>query len=159
MVASLRAGLGRDYDVRLPLMPDSDAPRYDVWRDRLEDALAALPGEPLLVTHSLGGSMLLKTLSDRPRDRAIAGMFLVATPFWNNADPEIAEYALPDDFAARLPAIRKIFLYHSRDDTEVPFAHLGRYARALPRAVVRDLDGYGHLFDRPCPELISDIMA
>jgi hypothetical protein len=29
----------------------------------------------------------------------------------------------------------------------------------LPRAVVRDLDGYGHLFDKPCPELVRDIVV
>jgi uncharacterized protein len=159
MVDHLRAGLGRGYDVRFPLMPHPDAPRYEAWRDRLEDELAALPAEAHIVTHSLGGSMLLKTLAERPHDRAIAGMFLVATPHWNPADPEIAEYALPDDFAARLPAIRRLFLYHSRDDTEIPLAHVERYARALPQAVVRDLDGYGHLFDKPCPELVRDIVV
>src|SRR5215468_1122292 len=79
MVAHLRAGLGRGYDVRFPLMPDPDAPRFEAWRDRLEGELAALPEDSLIVTHSLGGSMLLKTLSDRPHDRAIAGLFLVAT--------------------------------------------------------------------------------
>src|SRR5262249_24348001 len=115
--------------------------------------------DSLIVTHSLGGSMLLKTLSDRPHDRAIAGLFLVATPFWNPADPEVAEYALPDDFAARLPAIRKLLLYQSRDDTQMAFDHVRRYASALPRAVVRDLDGYGQLFDKPCPELVRDIVA
>jgi len=159
MVAHLRAGLGRGYDVRFPLMPDPDAPRFEAWRDRLEGELAALPADSLIVTHSLGGSMLLKTLSDRPHDRAIAGLFLVATPFWNPADAEVAEYALPDDFAGRLPAIRKLFLYQSRDDTEMAFDHVKRYAFALPRAVVRDLDGYGHLFDKPCPELVRDIVA
>ena len=159
MVAHLRVGLGRGYDVRFPLMPHPDAPRYEAWRDRLEDELAALPAEAHIVTHSLGGSMLLKTLSERPHDQTIGGMFLVATPFWNPADPDIAEYALLDDFAARLPAIRRLFLYHSRDDTEAPFAHLGRYARVLPRAVVRVLDGYGHLFDKPCPELVRDIVG
>lgn len=159
MVSQLRAGLGPGYEVRFPLMPHPDAPRYQAWRDRIADELAALPAEAHIVTHSLGGSMLLKTLSERPHDRAIAGLFLVATPFWNPADPEIAEYALPDDFAARLPTVPKLFLYHSHDDTEIPFAHLGRHARALPQAVVRALDGYGHLFDKPCPELVRDIVA
>lgn len=159
LVANLRAGLGPGHDVRFPLMPDPDAPRHEGWRDRIEEELAALPAEGLIVTHSLGGSTLLKTLAERPRDRPIAGVFLLATPFWNPADPAIAEYALPDDFAARLPPIGRLFLYHSRDDAEVPFAHLERYARALPRAVVRELDGYGHLYDKPCPELVRDILA
>jgi len=160
MVAHLRAGLGPGYDVMFPRMPNPGAPRYAAWRDRIEDELAALAADALIATHSLGGSMLMKTLSERPHHRAVAGLFLVATPFWNPADPEVAEFALREDFAARLPPIRQLFLYQSRDDSELPVAaHLGRYARALPRAVVRELDGYGHLFDKPCPELVSDILA
>jgi len=157
LVAHLRAGLGSGYEVRFPLMPDPEAPRFGAWRERLEEELAALPADALVVAHSLGGSMLLKTLAERPRGPEIAGLFLVATPFWNPANPDIAEYALSEDFAARLPPIRRLVLYHSRDDAEVPLAHLARYARALPGAVVRELDGYGHLFDKPCPELVADI--
>lgn len=159
MLAHLRAALGPDHEVRAPSMPDPDAPRHEAWRDRLVDELAALPAEALVVGHSLGGSTLLKTLAERPRGRAIAGMFLVATPFWDPDRPDIAEYALPEGFAARLPPIGGLFLYHSRDDEEVPFAHLERYARALPRAIVRELDGYGHVFAAPCPPLIRDILG
>jgi predicted alpha/beta hydrolase family esterase len=153
LVRHLRAGLGDGHEVRAPLMPTPEDPSYRAWAAHL-DAVAG--GATLLVGHSLGASVLVKWLSERPRRAAIAGLFLVATPFWG---PSMPDFALPADFAERLPSIARLFLYQSRDDDQVPMSHLERYARALPRATVRALDGYGHLFDRPCPELVADINA
>jgi pimeloyl-ACP methyl ester carboxylesterase len=44
--------------------------------------IAAIPGEIILVGHSLGASMLLKHLSEHEALRRIRGVFLLATPFW-----------------------------------------------------------------------------
>jgi hypothetical protein len=70
--------------------------------------------------------MLLKYLAEGTYQRPIAGMFLVAVPYWGKQDWEL-EYAVPDDFASHLPPIRQLFLYHSRSDEEVPFSSLRRY--------------------------------
>jgi predicted alpha/beta hydrolase family esterase len=155
----LAQALGPAYEVRFPKMPDVEHPRYERWKDRLAIELAAVDDGAILVGHSLGGTVLLKYLSENLPSRSIAGMFLVAMPYWGAPDWEIDEYALRDDFASRLPRIPRLFLYQSRDDDGVPFAHLSLYARALPDAVVRELDGYGHTFDRGCPELVKDIAA
>ena len=156
LVASLRKALGAGYDVRYPIMPDPDHPAYAPWRAQLEKELAALDDDALLVGHSLGGSVLLKALSERRHEKRIAGLFLLATPFWGREGWQ-AEFALREGFAATLPAIPSKVLYHSRDDDEVPVAHLALYARALPQATVRELDGYGHLFMKECRDLIEDI--
>ena len=155
-VASLRKALGAQYELRSPIMPDPDKPAYAPWKERLEKELAALEDEALVVGHSLGGSVVLKVLSETKHTRPIAGIFLVATPFWGGSG-EVEEFALRKDFAARLPKTPRVFLYHSRDDDVVPFAHLALYSGALPRATVRELDGYGHLFKKSCPELVGDI--
>jgi uncharacterized protein len=107
------------------------------------------------VGHSFGASVLLKYLSETVRRPPLTGLFLVATPFWGSDFPE---FALPPDFGARLREVRPVYLYHSRDDPEIPLEHLERYGRALPHAVVRILDGRGHEFDQPqFPELAADI--
>ena len=68
------------------------------------------------------------------------------------------EFALPADFAARLRDVSPLFLYHSKDDPEVPFEHVERYSRALPQAIVRAVDGRGHEFNQAgFPELVADI--
>ena len=155
-LASLRKALGEQYELRSPTMPDPDNPAYAPWKERLEEELASLDDEAIVVGHSLGGSVVLKVLSETKHTRPIAGIFLVATPFWGGSG-EVEEFALRKDFAARLPKIPRVFLYHSRDDDVVPFAHLALYSGALPRATVRELDGYGHLFKKGCPERVGDI--
>jgi uncharacterized protein len=156
LVASLRQQLGSDYEVLAPDMPDPDHPRYLAWRDQIEQELGKLDADILLIGHSLGGSMLLKYLAEGTYQRSIAGLFLVAVPDFGEQDWEL-EYAVPEDFASRLPPIRHLFLYHSRSDEEVPFASLRRYQEHLPQATVRVLDGKEHSFTEGLPLLAQDI--
>ena len=156
LVASLRQQLGSDYHVLAPDMPDPDHPRYLAWRDQIEQELGKLAADVLLIGHSLGGSLLLKYLAEGTYQKPIAGMFLVAVPYWGKQDWEL-EYAVPDDFASHLPPIRHLFLYHSRSDEEVPFASLLRYQEHLPQATVRVLDGKHHSFTEGLPLLAQDI--
>lgn len=105
--------------------------------------------------HSFGASVLLKYLSETVRRPAFAGLFLIATPFWGEAFPE---FALAPDFGERLRDVVPLYLYHSRDDSEIPFENLERYRRVLPHARVRALEGRGHEFNQPqFPELAADI--
>jgi uncharacterized protein len=137
-------------------MPDPEEPNYRSWAQRIEQLIADAT-DPVLVGHSFGASVLLKYLAEAKVLPPFTGLFLIATPFWG---PNFPEFALPADFAARLREVRPIYLYHSRDDEEIPFEHLERYQRALPQAVARALDGRGHEFDQPeFPELAADIRA
>ena len=87
--------------------------------------------------------------------RPIRGLFLVSVPFWG-ADFE--DFALPPDFAARLPPATT-FLYHSLDDPEVSVASLRRYERELPDATSRPIAGSEHSFVRGLPILVDDIKS
>jgi predicted alpha/beta hydrolase family esterase len=150
----LGQALGRGYLVHAPRMPRPAAPKYWTWAHRIDDLMAGTR-KPIVVGHSLGASVLLKYLSETIRRPAIAALFLVATPFWG---PDVSEFALPPDFGVRLGDLSPLYLYHSRDDPEVPFEHLERYSRVLPQAIVRALDGRGHEFNQPqFPELTADI--
>lgn len=157
LAASVGDALGTGYDVRSPKMPDEDSPEYEAWRDQISRELAALEGETMLVGHSLGASVLLKYLSEERMEKPIAGIFLVATPYWGSEDWEVDEYALQRDFASKLPEGLPVFLYHGRDDEVVPFEHLALYAEKLPRATVREFDGRGHQFDEDLSRVALDI--
>ncbi len=50
-----------------------------------------------------------------------------------------------------------MFLYHGRDDEEVPFGHLALYEAKLPRATVRASDGRGHRFGDDLSEVARDV--
>jgi uncharacterized protein len=156
LVASLKLQLGSDYEVLAPDMPDPDHPGYQAWRGQIKQELDKLDADVLLIGHSFGGSVLLKYLAEGTYQRPIAGLFLVAVPYWGKRDWEL-EYRLPDDFASHLPPIRQLFLYHSRDDEVVPFSHLWCYQEQLPQATVRVLDGKDHSFTRGLPLLAQDI--
>ncbi|QBD77663.1 alpha/beta fold hydrolase [Ktedonosporobacter rubrisoli] len=156
LVAFLRQQLGSDYQVLAPDMPDADNPRYLPWRDQIEQELGKLDTDALVIGHSVGGSILLKYLAEGTYQKPIAGLFLVSAPYWERQGWQL-EYAVPEDFAAHLPTIRHLFLYHSRDDEEVPFSSLGRYQEQLPQATVRVIDGKEHSFTEGLPLLAQDI--
>ena len=155
LAASLRDVLGDAYAVRYPKMPD--IPDYEAWKEQIESELAMLGGEVVLVGHSLGASILLKYLSEEKLEKPVAGLFLIAPPYWGAEDWEVSEYALQDGFASKLPGEVPVFIYHSRDDEVVPFAHLGLYAEKLDQATVRAFDDRGHQFNDDLSEVARDI--
>jgi pimeloyl-ACP methyl ester carboxylesterase len=69
-------------------------------------------------------------------------------PFWGREEEWELEWALPEGWPRADTELPRTLLFHSRDDEEIPFAHLQRYAELLPNASVHPLDGNGHLFDR-----------
>lgn len=145
LAASLQDALGTDYEVRYPRMPEDDSSTYADWKAPIERELALLDDEVFLVGHSVGGSVLAKYLSEERIDKSVAGLFLLAAPYWNGEGIWTwDEVRLPEDVAARLASIRPIVLFHSRDDEVVPFAHVELYAASLPQATLRAVDGRGH---------------
>ena len=151
----LEAQLGSGYRVIAPAMPDADDPQYQSWRDAIEQELAAIDVPVVIVGHSFGGSVLLKYLAEGTFRKPIRGLLLVSVPFWGD---DFAEFALPPDFAGRLPPTTT-FLYHSLDDPEVSVASLRRYERELPGATSRPVPGSEHSFVHGLPVLIDDIRS
>jgi uncharacterized protein len=158
LVASLQNALGAAFEVYYPKMPLEESAGYADWKAQIATELSALDDQIILVAHSVGGSILLKYLSEEQVEKPIAGLFLLAVPYfggdenWNYPDMN-----LPQDFATKLPAIARIFLYHSRDDEVVSFAHLAMYAAKLPQATIREFDGRGHQFGNDLTEVAEDI--
>lgn len=112
-----------------------------------------------LVGHSIGGSVLLKYLCERPAPKRLIGLYAVAAPYWGADDAWTwDEMTLPTGAAARLAGDWPLVLYHSRDDEIVPFAHLSLYAAKLPRAMVREYDGRGHQFGNDLAAVAADIV-
>lgn len=157
LAESLRKELGTAYDVRSPQMPDEGNPEYGPWSDRISQELATMDGEPILVGHSFGASIVLRYLTERTVEKPIAGVFLAAMPYWGAEDWEVEEYELPEGFASGLPEGLPMFLYHGSEDEVVPFEHLALYKEELPNAAVRGAEGRGHQFDDDLSEVARDI--
>lgn len=159
LAANLRDELGAAYHVRCPEMPDEESPEYEAWKEKIEQELAALDGEVILVGHSLGALILLKYVSEEEVEKPVAGLFLVATPYVGTGGWEFDEDALREDFAAEIHLRLPVFLYHSHDDEVVPFAHLAQYEAKLPQATIQELEGRGHQFDNDLSEVARDIKS
>src|SRR5688572_1185979 len=128
LVNYLRKKLGDDYEVVCPEMPDPENPHYDEWCEKLAEEFSSFNEDIMVVGHSLGGSVLLKYLSESARDKSISGVFIIAAPYWGEPEWEVDEYVLENNFPSKLPRTLQVFLYHCKDDEVVPVNHLERYA-------------------------------
>jgi uncharacterized protein len=154
LAQSLRVGLGAGYTVLYPQMPEEED-TYEAWRAQLLQAVASVGGPLILVAHSAGGSVVLKYLADEPDPPPLAGLFLIATPYWGAGGWRVDTFCVDDVQASRRLEAVPLFLSHSRDDAVVPFAHLARHAAAFPHATVRVYADRGHQLQSD----LSDIAA
>jgi uncharacterized protein len=159
LAASLQEALGAEYQVVYPKMPNEASPEDEAWMAQISKELASLEGKVILVGHSAGGGVLLKYLLKKNVTKPITGIFLISTPYWSPEDEEDNEYTLHEGFASHLPKGAPIFLYHSRDDEWVPFAHLALYAEKIPQATIREFEGRGHQFNNDLSEVAADIAS
>jgi predicted alpha/beta hydrolase family esterase len=158
-VPTIRAALP-NHAVVCPEMPEPMFPQYAKWRAVLARELGKLRGAVILVGHSIGGTILLKYLTEEKIPNRILGLYLIASPYfsesggWNYQDFFIR--LDPDRLLHDFP----VYSYHSTDDEIVPVSHQGLYARKFPQLVVRTLSEHGHRYDRKeFGEIIQDIRS
>lgn len=158
LIAYLQKSLSEDYHLSCPAMPNPENPSYASWKAILKEKLSELNGNVVLIGHSLGGSVLLKFLSEEACDLSISGLFVMGSPYWG-LDKKwfYREFELSNDFSSRVSQIKQIYLYQSRNDDVVPFSHFEHYEYKLPHAKTRVFENYGHLFQNDLPELVLDI--
>jgi uncharacterized protein len=159
LVDSLQNALGTEYNVLYPKMPEEEDSGYEAWKAQISKELAGLNDGIILVGHSVGSSMLLKYLSEENVEDSIAGIFLVAAPYWGTGGWQVDEFRLDEGRASKLLKALPIFFYHSRDDDIVPFTHLALHAEKFPQAIVREFDRRGHQFNNDLSEVAADIRS
>jgi predicted alpha/beta hydrolase family esterase len=158
---NLRQLLGASYDVHYPEMENENDAPYDIWSRQINEELATMNGRVTFVGHSVGGSILIKFLAEEKIKNSIAGIFLIATPYWGDDGGWTYDgyetLLLPNDADTNLPEDVPIFLYHGHDDEVVPFAHLALYAKRFPGATVRELQGRDHQLNNDLSEVANDV--
>ncbi|HKX24470.1 MAG TPA: alpha/beta family hydrolase [Candidatus Saccharimonadales bacterium] len=162
LVDSLKQSLGQGYTVNYPAMPNEDYPDYTTWKPLIQKALTDAPDPVIVVGHSLGSSMLVKCLDDIDAKAQIAGLFLIATPFWGGNGwlyEGYQELELSVGFGEKLPKNVPVFLYQGTDDEIVSLDHLAMYAQVLPQATVREIKGADHQLHNDLSEVAKDIKS
>jgi predicted alpha/beta hydrolase family esterase len=158
LVDSLKKILGEDYTINYPPLPNESVPDFGRSK-QIGKEISHGDGEIILVGHSLGASMLLKYLSENEVKKKISGAFLISTPFWSGDEDWKKGPKLKNNFAGTLPKNFPIFLYHCRDDEEVPFAHLALYRQKLSWATFREIPNGGHQLNNDLTIVASDIKS
>src|ERR1700712_3766167 len=82
LVMYLKAKLPGEFDIRFPIIEKPSSPSYAKFKKMFALMFAKINGPVILIGHSLGGSTLLKYLSEEKPEISIAALFLVSTPHW-----------------------------------------------------------------------------
>ena len=159
LVESLRRELGQAYDIRYPQMPREDDPSYASWRTTLDSSFETLQEGAILVAHSVGGTIVLKALTESESAKRFAAIFLIAAPFVGKGGWSSDDLQFPPELEARLPPGIPIHFYHGLEDEVAPASHVELYARAVPRARVHRLPGRDHQLNNDLREVAAEIAA
>jgi predicted alpha/beta hydrolase family esterase len=154
----LRERLANKFEVILPEMPNALNAKYAEWKLWFEKILPLLNEEIILIGHSLGGSFLIKYLSENKCAKNIRAVFLVAASAAEESGINgLHSFSLPQKIDLQS---KNIFLYHSKDDDVVPYSDFEKLSLQLPSAITRTLDGRKHFSGLgQFPELERDIIS
>jgi pimeloyl-ACP methyl ester carboxylesterase len=158
LVTSLRSNLGLGYAVHYPFLTNNGTPDLG-RREQISREISGSEDGVILVGHSFGASMLLACLSEMRIDTKIAGIFLIAPPFWDGDEDWKQPFKLRPDFEEKLDAKTPLFIYHCLDDEVVPAAQTDVYKEKLPWALFREFPVGGHQFNDDLSTVASDIMS
>lgn len=158
LVASLELKLGSAYSIHYPLLPDNGTPDLG-RRQQINHEISESEDNVILVGHSLGASMVLACLSEIKIRKKIAGIFLLATPFWNGNEEWVEAFKLHPNFSKQLDKKIPLYFYHCLDDDDVPFSHLTIYKQQLPWAFFREMPTGGHQFNNDLTMVANDIKS
>lgn len=156
---TLRERLGERYEIIAPDMPDKINAKYAEWKIWFEKFIPHLEPETMLIGHSLGGTFLVKYLSENIFPRKLVALFLVAPCFDDTQEYSLGDFRHASDLSRLRDRAGALFLYYSEDDPIVPFDNLAKFRRVFPRAVVRSFRDRRHFNQEEFPELLDDIRS
>ncbi|WP_442931005.1 alpha/beta hydrolase [Micromonospora sp. NBC_00389] len=141
---SLRRELGDGYEVRYPRMPDEGDPSFAKWSAAIRREIAALDDGAVVAGHSVGGTILINALAERPPERELKAIVLIAAPFVGAGGWPGDEFEPPHNLGARLPQGVPVHVFHGLQDETAPPSHADLYTRVIPQAQLHLLAGRDH---------------
>ncbi len=154
-------GLGEmlpQFEVVYPKMPNKNNARYREWKIWFEKIVPLLSDSVVLVGHSLGGLFLAKYLSENEFPKKISQLHLVAAPYDTEVIKDsLVDFALTNTVESLAQKADAIFLYQSKDDTDVAYEDVLKYKRDLPHAELVVFESRGHFRQATFPELVANV--
>ncbi|MGW0215185.1 alpha/beta fold hydrolase [Micromonospora chokoriensis] len=150
---SLSRELGDAYEVRYPRMPEEADPSYASWSVAIRREIASLKDGAVVVGHSVGGTILVNTLAERPPERQLGAIVLVSAPFVGAGGWDAGEFEVPYDLGARLPRDVPVHVFHGLRDETAPPSHADLYAGVIPQARLHRLPDRDHQLNNDLGEV------
>ncbi len=93
---SLNIGLGNEFDVLLPKMPNPSNAKYGEWKIIFNKISKLLEKNVILIGHSLGAIFLIKYLSENKFPKKILATLLISPPYDDDGMEEsLGDFILP----------------------------------------------------------------
>jgi pimeloyl-ACP methyl ester carboxylesterase len=157
LVESLTRELGPQYEVRYPRMPGEDDPDVAAWRRTLQEQFEGLRDGAIVVGHSVGGTILINAVAERPPALVFGAIFLIAAPFIGEGGWQSDDWQPSGGIGEKLSGGVPIYLYHGLADGTVPPSHAELYAKAIPQAHLCRLPDRDHQLNDDLHE-IADVI-
>lgn len=157
LVDSLRTELGPGHEVRYPRMPEEGDPSYPRWSAAIWHEMADLDEGAVVAGLSVGGTILVQALTERPPERRLAAIVLIAAPFVGQGGWPGDDFEFSGDLGDRLPPGVPVLVFHGAQDETAPPAHAKLYADAIPQAQVHVLSGRDHQLNGDLSEVAHAI--
>ena len=159
LVESLRVMLGPDFEIDYPRMPNESDPGYLPWKKAIVQRLSDLEDGAVLIGHSIGATILASVIAENPPPRRPMCLMLLAAPYIGDGGWPSDEITAQDRLGSGLPDGVPVYLYHGSGDEIVPHSHVYLYAKAIPQAIVRRLEGRDHQLHNDLREVAEDIRS
>ncbi len=156
----LNINLGENYEVISPTMPIKHNADYEAWKIWFERYVEFIEKEVILIGHSLGGTFVLKYLSENSFSKRISQLHLIAPAVFD--DGLTSEKLLTFSFdITKINIISDIcsdiHLWASKDDDCVSFENSERVKENLPSIEFHVFEDKKHFNDPTFPELLEVI--
>lgn len=142
-----------DHDVLLPTFPNGSNAQFEEWKIYFEKIIPFLGDDVQLVGHSLGAMFLAKYLQRHPLQKPVKRIVLIAGRYSEDLS-DVGSFEL-NDTSGLTKSSHDIHLFHSEDDTVVPFGDIHKFARDIPSATLHTFSDRGHFNDSTFPELLD----
>ena len=141
-----------DADVLLPDFPNKQNAQYEEWKIYFEKLLSLLGNDIQLVGYSLGAMFLAKYLHESPLSTPVRRLMLVSPCYDDESVEDLGTFQVTSATGLEKSA-KEIHLFHSKDDTVVPFTELAKFQSDLPSAKSHIFVDRGHFQQPTFPEL------
>jgi hypothetical protein len=155
---TFRDDLGEEMEVFMPSMPNSQNAKYEEWRIWIERYFEYLHDDIILVGWSQGGYFLAKYLVENSTPFSVKALLLLAAPFacTDLTGEDGGDFKFDTGRVGELAKkAANVIVFHSQDDTVVPYAHALQYQEGLPEAELVTFVDKGHFLMEEFPELLS----